>query len=491
MPSTPTPRLRAELQSLGEGLNVWGHVGLNNALQRLEEGIAGLATIPIAGPSTVLTAANYSADQARNACLVFTGTLTAASTVTVPNVEKLYLAVNLTSGAFSLTLKTAAGAGVALRSGPQWVRCDGADVHLATPRLDQTPLAAGPVDLNAQRLTNLGAPSATTDAATKTYVDAAIAAFTGGTAPQYRTGDGTVSAPSFSFQSDTNTGLRRVAADTVGIVTGGADRLTVDAAGSVTLPTAGADILFKGAAGATSIGYQPAVIHQLANTTTTVNFGIDDGGGPNWSGMTVTNFREGSANSQKIAFSTAQGGISLATEHMVIESTGHIRLGPTIVPGYAPDGQGATLGLALWPMSGRFFASQSSFSQWNQTADGPLLYFARSGTQVGSISVTTTATAYNTSSDYRLKTDVVPLTGAVARVRRLKPSRFRFKADPAEVVDGFLAHEVAAVVPHAVTGEKDGDEMQSVDLSKLVPLLTAALQEAVHRIEALEGRANG
>lgn len=172
MPSTPTPRLRVETQALGENLNTWGDAKLNDALRRLEEGIAGLATIAITGPSTTLTSVNYSADQARNACLVFTGTLTSASTVTVPNVEKLYLVVNLTGGAFGLTIKTAAGAGTALRGGPQWVRCDGTDVHLATPRLDQSPLPTAPVDLNGQRLTGLGTPTAASDAVPKSYSDA-------------------------------------------------------------------------------------------------------------------------------------------------------------------------------------------------------------------------------------------------------------------------------------------------------------------------------
>ena len=101
-------------------------------------------------------------------------------------------------------------------------------------------------------------------------------------------------------------------------------------------------------------------------------------------------------------------------------------------------------------------------------------------------------TAFNTSSDYRLKENVVALTGATDRLKQLNPSRFNFIADADTTVDGFLAHEAQAVVPEAVTGthnevDDDGNAvMQGIDQSKLVPLLTAALQEAIAKIETLE-----
>jgi hypothetical protein len=117
--------------------------------------------------------------------------------------------------------------------------------------------------------------------------------------------------------------------------------------------------------------------------------------------------------------------------------------------------------------------------------------FLSSGTVVGSITTTTSATAYNTSSDYRLKEDWQPVANASDRVAQLKPVNFAWKVDGSRV-DGFLAHELAEVVPEAVTGEKDAvddegnPEYQAIDQSKLVPLLTAALQEALTRIETLE-----
>jgi hypothetical protein len=101
---------------------------------------------------------------------------------------------------------------------------------------------------------------------------------------------------------------------------------------------------------------------------------------------------------------------------------------------------------------------------------------------------------YGTSSDYRLKENVVPLEGASERVKLLPVKRFNFIDDPSRTVDGFLAHELQEHLPEAVAGEKDGlDEngnpfYQAVDQSKLTPLLTAALQEALAKIEELEQR---
>ena len=113
-------------------------------------------------------------------------------------------------------------------------------------------------------------------------------------------------------------------------------------------------------------------------------------------------------------------------------------------------------------------------------------------TGVGNITVGTSSTAYNTSSDYRLKENVVGITDGITRIKSLKPSRFNFIAEAERTVDGFVAHEVSDIVPEAVTGAKDAvdeegnPEYQGIDQSKLVPLLTAALQEAITKIETLE-----
>jgi trimeric autotransporter adhesin len=119
--------------------------------------------------------------------------------------------------------------------------------------------------------------------------------------------------------------------------------------------------------------------------------------------------------------------------------------------------------------------------------------FNTNGSQVGYISVGTSSTSYVTSSDYRLKENVVYDWDATTRLKQLKPARFNFIVDADTTVDGFLAHEAQAVVPEAVHGthnEVDADGvavMQGIDQSKLVPLLVKTIQELEARITALEG----
>ena len=117
------------------------------------------------------------------------------------------------------------------------------------------------------------------------------------------------------------------------------------------------------------------------------------------------------------------------------------------------------------------------------------------GTDCGSIDINATAntTAYTTSSDHRLKENDVDMTGAITRVKQLQPKRFNFISDPDDTtVDGFMAHEVQTIVPEAITGthnevDDEGNPVyQGIDQSKLVPLLTGALQEAIAKIETLE-----
>jgi hypothetical protein len=101
---------------------------------------------------------------------------------------------------------------------------------------------------------------------------------------------------------------------------------------------------------------------------------------------------------------------------------------------------------------------------------------------VGSITYTTTATSYVTSSDYRLKDAIVPMTGALEKISAIKPCTYKWKVDGSDG-QGFIAHELAEVVPQCVTGEKDAvdadgnPQYQGIDTSFLVATLTAAIQE--------------
>jgi len=116
------------------------------------------------------------------------------------------------------------------------------------------------------------------------------------------------------------------------------------------------------------------------------------------------------------------------------------------------------------------------------TANSTQMSFANANGTIGSITTNGSATAYNTSSDYRLKENISLMTGALAKVALLKPVTYKWKIDGTDG-EGFIAHELAEVCPHAVSGEKDAvdaegnPQYQGVDVSFLVATLTAALQE--------------
>ena len=181
---------------------------------------------------------------------------------------------------------------------------------------------------------------------------------------------------------------------------------------------------------------------------------------------------------------------TVTSERMRIDSSGNLRVGNTGGAWPAVDGvillQEGILQASLNNSASLYLNRGSS--------DGNIAQFARSGTTVGGISVTSSSTSFNTSSDYRLKENVADIADGITRVKQLEPKRFNFIADPDKTVDGFLAHEAQAVVPEAVTGthnevDDDGNAvMQGIDQSKLVPLLTAALKESIAKIEALEAR---
>jgi hypothetical protein len=197
----------------------------------------------------------------------------------------------------------------------------------------------------------------------------------------------------------------------------------------------------------------------------------------------------------RIVLSTTASGSATPTERMRITNDGSVLLNTA---GNTIDPATGTVDGAYYNNSARqLILSRDGGGSLNlrrRSSDGTVQGFYRDGTVVGTISVTTTATAYNTSSDYRLKENVTPVSDGITRLQQLKPSRFNFIADPDTVVDGFIAHEAQAVVPECVTGGKDAvdddgnPEYQGIDQSKLVPLLTAALQEAIAKIEILEAR---
>jgi hypothetical protein len=291
---------------------------------------------------------------------------------------------------------------------------------------------------------------------------------------------GTAAAVTYGFASDPNTGMYSSTANELCFATAGTDRLVMDTNGNFGLGIAPVNVTdarllyLKGPnSGSGFAGFR--LVAGTSSATGTIQV----------SGSNADLLVRSSLGTVDII------GGGLATG-LRVTAAGEVQIGQTSTstPGIA----NTTTGFSL-TAGGRFFSSAASGSAFNLNADGTVLSFARSGVLVGGVSVTTTTTTYATSSDYRLKQDVVPLTGAIERLAELKPSRFRFKRDLATTVDGFIAHEVGETVPEAVVGSgKDAvDEAgnpvyQGVDAAKLVPLLTAALQETLAKLEALTAR---
>jgi hypothetical protein len=220
-----------------------------------------------------------------------------------------------------------------------------------------------------------------------------------------------------------------------------------------------------------------------------------------------------------------QGGLDIRTSSNNIvladgDGTYHIHIdssGTKVMRGSGVTGAQIGNGTS----SGSYFGNAGDFYSSRATSSTSIhARFYNTNGQIGRIETSGTATAFVTSSDYRLKENVTYDWDATSRLKQLKPSRFNFIADADTTVDGFLAHEVEAVVPEAVSGVKDGlqvwneadelpkdkdgnptvsvgdnkldadgntmPEYQGIDQSKLVPLLVKTIQELEARITALE-----
>lgn len=315
------------------------------------------------------------------------------------------------------------------------------------------------------------------------------------------TTDGSAATPAIRG-TDANTGIFFPAADTIAFGEGGAEVMRIDASGNVGIGTSSPSTplnIVRNAGGAQKVLFSNNSSGSSAETAFSVSNGTAEGSlrvaGSSYGGYgayTANNtlvYNDTSAITI-MADNASNGIIKFATgsnsERMRISSAGGVYIncvnnpststvGGAFVPGVS------TSGLPTW------------MSSTGTTGNAEHAYFYNPNGLVGFIRTNGSTTTYSTSSDYRLKENIAPMTGALATVAQLKPVTYKWKVDGSDG-QGFIAHELQAVVPDCVSGEKDAVDAdgnpkhQGIDTSFLVATLTAAIQEQQAIINDLKSR---
>ena len=288
--------------------------------------------------------------------------------------------------------------------------------------------------------------------------------------------DGTAGAPAEKGTTSSTAGVFFPAANTVAISTNSTEALRIDAFGNVGIGTA-----TPNANTGTALVLYSTNTPRFRLTNSTTGQAASDG-------SEISLFSTGELiieNRESAATIFYNGG----SERMRIKSDGTIWCGGSSFPA-GTTGQINSLNTAGTPFAGYV----------NTTGGYAQIYFNNPNGAVGQIYTTGSTTTYATSSDYRLKHDVQPVITGLATVAALKPVTYKWNADESDG-EGFIAHELQEVIPHAVAGEKDAVnedgsiKPQGVDYSKIVVHLVAACQELKAqndelkaRVAALEGK---
>jgi len=213
-------------------------------------------------------------------------------------------------------------------------------------------------------------------------------------------------------------------------------------------------------------------------------------GGGGWGTQEATEFR--------VYTGSYDAGTSGAAQRMEVDASGNFAFGSG---GYQPGNGNTSSGIGFRAVntatSVMLSASRTDGNavrlNYNGvgTSGGSVLNWSYNGGGVGSVAVDSNGTTYNTTSDRRLKENIELITDGKDKIMAMKPSIFNFIEDENKIkMQGFIAQEMKEVVPEAVTGDPDGDEMMSMDYGRITPVIVAALQDALKEIEELKTRIN-
>ena len=286
--------------------------------------------------------------------------------------------------------------------------------------------------------------------------------------------------------------------DSMRLFSAGSERMRIDSSGNVgfgTTPRASTGLHISRSGGETKIELQRNETNTTGNVGI-INFTASDG----HSVANIGAFGDGDNEGAYLSFKTTSAASDNSpfgtntTERLRVHSTGVVQvMSERLTMGTSSISGGATSGNFCVEFSS---ATGNAIKLRDTHNAGSTNYMMLVGGSaiVGSITGTTGAASFNNLSDYRSKENDVKITDGITKLKLLRPIRFNYKTDSSTLCDGFFAHEVTPAVPTAVTGEKDAVDSegeispQMLDSSKLVPLLTAALQEEIGKREALEAR---
>ena len=486
MASTYSPLLRYELIGAGEQAGIWGNTTNVNLGSLVEQSIAGVTNInasALGGTTYVLEALNGAPDEARSMVLNFTGSASDAFTVVVPTSQKLYVVRNTTTK--TINFKTAAQVTPLSveDANSTLIFCDGSNVRagIAAPAVGTLLVSGGgtgATSFTAGFIRSPGGTGALTSAASvnlgNTDVTGTLTVNKGGTGfASYSTGQ-----MLYASGSTTLTALNPGTSGQVLTMAGGIPTWATPVTGTVTAVTALSPLLSSGGT-APQISMSNSGVS--AGTYTAASISVDTFG-------RVT----GASSTTNLVTTNTSQNISAVKNYLDIQRFGttdtSVSYSNTALYAVAPGSL---------TVAGTFYQGASTLGTglFINNTNGTCVGFGRgssaiSYTLVGNISVTTTSTTYNTSSDRRLKESIEPLNNGIDLLKKLKPVTYNW-IETGEADDGFIAQDLQEVPEFArrvtVIGKNEqGEEMYGVDYMRFSAVLAAALQEAVGRIESLE-----